>query len=70
VGNEQLADGICGAAIVQCDNDSEGSSEGDSEGADASLGGGVAGFFQLSYGGGACGTPVLDKLIMDGWELH
>jgi hypothetical protein len=62
VGNEQLADGICGAPLVQCDNDSEE--------ADASLGGGIAGFFQLSYGGGLSATPVLDKLIIDGWELY
>lgn len=62
VGTKQLADGICGAPLVQCNDGSEGE--------DPSLGGGVAGFFRLSYGGGICATPVLDKLITDGWELH
>jgi hypothetical protein len=62
LGTKQLADGICGAPLVQCDDGSEGEN--------ARLGGGVAGFFQLSYGGGICATPVLDKLITDGWELH
>jgi hypothetical protein len=61
VGTKQLANGICGAPIVQCP---------DVDGKDIGLGGGVAGFFQIYHGGGFCASPTLDKLIMDGWELH
>jgi hypothetical protein len=61
VGTKQLANGICGAPIVQCQG---------VDGEDIGLGGGVAGFFQIYYGGWICKAPTLDKLIMDGWELH
>jgi hypothetical protein len=61
VGHYKLADGICGAPIVQCDEDSKGEGVG--------MVGGVAGFFQNYVGGGICTAPVLDRLINDGWEL-
>jgi hypothetical protein len=57
VGHQNLADGICGAPIVQWSEDSLGP-----------IGGGIAGFFQNYMGGGSCTAPVLDRLVKDGWE--
>lgn len=54
IGTEPLAAGICGAPIVGCDDDNKG---------------GVAGFFQLEDGGALAFSPVLDKLIDDGWQI-
>ena len=48
-----VADGLCGAPIVDDD---------------PNCGGGVAGFFQLSNGS-FCFAPVLDEFIDRGWAV-
>jgi hypothetical protein len=59
VGTAELADGICGAPLVELKPSEMGNS-----------GGGVCGFFQLWRGGGFCSVSALDFLIDDGWALY